>query len=377
MGTPLELIKYNASTGKFEVGKAALDGLRKVRLRGRQPPPPSLPRWLGLGGDGVHAGGAKTSEGAEPAGSRQARACISALSGVTRLAPLTTSPCTCAGPRARGRRRGVRQGPAGQVVHPEPAAAEVQRRRLPGKDEVGEMDCACMALACHVVVAANSHVPTARNPLPPHACPTPPPVPMDVPNRPLQVGPTHRPCTKGLWMWSSPQKVAGPDGAGAGGDYHLVLLDTEGIDAYDQVCGGKGEWRGRGEAAATPHGPCHQHCAAAPGRATARWKSLPCEHRVPACEQEGLDMPVNACMAQCATAAHAIAIAAGICNHVADPSPCHMPNLCYSLLLLLAALALHRPRSTAPRSSAWQCCCRACLCTIRCVCLGAGGDGMP
>ncbi|GLC35099.1 hypothetical protein PLESTM_000279400 [Pleodorina starrii] len=47
----------------------------------------------------------------------------------------------------------------------------------------------------------------------------------------FQVGATHRPCTKGLWMWSSPQRVTAPDGS----SHHLVLLDTEGIDAYDQT----------------------------------------------------------------------------------------------------------------------------------------------
>ena len=45
------------------------------------------------------------------------------------------------------------------------------------------------------------------------------------------VGPTHRPCTKGLWMWSAPVQRTAPDGS----KYSLVLLDTEGIDAYDQV----------------------------------------------------------------------------------------------------------------------------------------------
>lgn len=32
------------------------------------------------------------------------------------------------------------------------------------------------------------------------------------------VGPTHRPCTKGLWMWSSPQRRVSPDGS----ESHLV-----------------------------------------------------------------------------------------------------------------------------------------------------------
>jgi hypothetical protein len=45
------------------------------------------------------------------------------------------------------------------------------------------------------------------------------------------VGPTHRPCTKGLWMWSEPQPRTNPDGSKS----YLVLLDTEGIDAWDQT----------------------------------------------------------------------------------------------------------------------------------------------
>jgi hypothetical protein len=35
----------------------------------------------------------------------------------------------------------------------------------------------------------------------------------------------------GLWMWSTPIPQIAPDGS----KHHLVLLDTEGIDAYDQV----------------------------------------------------------------------------------------------------------------------------------------------
>jgi hypothetical protein len=45
------------------------------------------------------------------------------------------------------------------------------------------------------------------------------------------VAPTHRPCTKGLWMWSQPVQRTAADGS----VYHLVLLDSEGIDAYDQT----------------------------------------------------------------------------------------------------------------------------------------------
>ncbi|MCO5553183.1 hypothetical protein L7F22_006704 [Adiantum nelumboides] len=47
----------------------------------------------------------------------------------------------------------------------------------------------------------------------------------------FQVASTHRPCTKGLWMWSTPLKRIAADGT----EYSLLLLDTEGIDAYDQT----------------------------------------------------------------------------------------------------------------------------------------------
>ncbi|GER31755.1 guanylate-binding family protein [Striga asiatica] len=47
----------------------------------------------------------------------------------------------------------------------------------------------------------------------------------------FQVAPTHRPCTKGLWLWSAPIRRTALDGTG----YNLLLLDSEGIDAYDQT----------------------------------------------------------------------------------------------------------------------------------------------
>ncbi|CAL9081572.1 unnamed protein product [Musa textilis] len=47
----------------------------------------------------------------------------------------------------------------------------------------------------------------------------------------FQVASTHRPCTKGLWMWSAPLKRTALDGT----EYNLILLDSEGIDAYDQT----------------------------------------------------------------------------------------------------------------------------------------------
>ncbi|KAI3424626.1 GB1/RHD3-type G domain-containing protein [Psidium guajava] len=47
----------------------------------------------------------------------------------------------------------------------------------------------------------------------------------------FQVASTHRPCTKGLWLWSVPLKRRALDGT----EYNLLLLDSEGIDAYDQT----------------------------------------------------------------------------------------------------------------------------------------------
>ncbi|XVE51399.1 hypothetical protein DITRI_Ditri02bG0037100 [Diplodiscus trichospermus] len=47
----------------------------------------------------------------------------------------------------------------------------------------------------------------------------------------FEVASTHRPCTKGLWLWSAPLKRTAFDGT----EYNLLLLDTEGIDAYDQT----------------------------------------------------------------------------------------------------------------------------------------------
>ncbi|XP_041026148.1 guanylate-binding protein 1-like [Juglans microcarpa x Juglans regia] len=47
----------------------------------------------------------------------------------------------------------------------------------------------------------------------------------------FQVASTHRPCTKGLWLWSTPLKRVALDGT----EFNLLLLDSEGIDAYDQT----------------------------------------------------------------------------------------------------------------------------------------------
>ncbi|KAK4723657.1 hypothetical protein R3W88_026436 [Solanum pinnatisectum] len=50
-------------------------------------------------------------------------------------------------------------------------------------------------------------------------------------NSGFHVAATHRPCTKGIWLWSSPLRRTALDGT----EYNLLLLDTEGIDAYDQT----------------------------------------------------------------------------------------------------------------------------------------------
>uniref|UniRef100_A0A1U7WMD9 Guanylate-binding protein 4-like n=1 Tax=Nicotiana sylvestris TaxID=4096 RepID=A0A1U7WMD9_NICSY len=47
----------------------------------------------------------------------------------------------------------------------------------------------------------------------------------------FQLSPTHRPCTKGIWLWSAPLRRTALDGT----EYNLLLLDTEGINAYDQT----------------------------------------------------------------------------------------------------------------------------------------------
>ncbi|XP_051128232.1 uncharacterized protein LOC127249488 [Andrographis paniculata] len=47
----------------------------------------------------------------------------------------------------------------------------------------------------------------------------------------FKVASTHRPCTKGLWLWSTPLRRTALDGT----EYSLLLLDSEGIDAYDQT----------------------------------------------------------------------------------------------------------------------------------------------
>ncbi|GIL52651.1 hypothetical protein Vafri_8448 [Volvox africanus] len=47
----------------------------------------------------------------------------------------------------------------------------------------------------------------------------------------FEVASSYRPCTKGLWLWSQPIRRTALDGS----YYYLVLVDTEGIDAYDQT----------------------------------------------------------------------------------------------------------------------------------------------
>ncbi|KAG2489141.1 hypothetical protein HYH03_012367 [Edaphochlamys debaryana] len=45
------------------------------------------------------------------------------------------------------------------------------------------------------------------------------------------VGSTVKPCTKGLWLWSKPIQRKLPNGQ----PYHIVLIDAEGIDSFDQT----------------------------------------------------------------------------------------------------------------------------------------------
>jgi len=47
----------------------------------------------------------------------------------------------------------------------------------------------------------------------------------------FSVSASTRPHTKGIWLWSAPVPAVGPDGTA----FNLVLLDSEGIDAVDQV----------------------------------------------------------------------------------------------------------------------------------------------
>lgn len=68
---------------------------------------------------------------------------------------------------------------------------------------------------------------------------------------------SHRPCTKGLWIWSQPFKRVGPDG----NPYHLVSLAVQQADCQQlvAVC-----------AAAQPMSPsCAQHSSARCGGAAA------------------------------------------------------------------------------------------------------------
>ncbi len=45
------------------------------------------------------------------------------------------------------------------------------------------------------------------------------------------VGPTIRPCTKGIWMWSKPLIIRNNHYAE---DFHVFYIDTEGLGAYDE-----------------------------------------------------------------------------------------------------------------------------------------------
>lgn len=47
----------------------------------------------------------------------------------------------------------------------------------------------------------------------------------------FSVGPTVKPCTKGIWMWSKPMKVTNNH---FGEEFNVYFIDTEGLGAYDE-----------------------------------------------------------------------------------------------------------------------------------------------
>ena len=47
----------------------------------------------------------------------------------------------------------------------------------------------------------------------------------------FSVSASTRPHTKGIWLWSAPVPAVAPDGS----PFNLILMDSEGIDAVDQV----------------------------------------------------------------------------------------------------------------------------------------------
>ena len=47
----------------------------------------------------------------------------------------------------------------------------------------------------------------------------------------FDVAPTIKPCTKGIWLWSSPLMVSNKNSTGC---FPAFLIDTEGLGAYDE-----------------------------------------------------------------------------------------------------------------------------------------------
>jgi hypothetical protein len=48
----------------------------------------------------------------------------------------------------------------------------------------------------------------------------------------FQIGSTTRPCTKGLWMWSTPQKRVDEDGK----EYHIVRPENDSCCRHSSLC---------------------------------------------------------------------------------------------------------------------------------------------
>ena len=48
----------------------------------------------------------------------------------------------------------------------------------------------------------------------------------------FEVGPTIKPCTKGIWLWSNPLIISNPNNNNE--PFPVYLIDTEGLGAYDE-----------------------------------------------------------------------------------------------------------------------------------------------
>ena len=213
-GVPLELIRYDQATGKFELGQEALAVLKRTRTpvgvvavcgRARQVRRRRLCTVGGAAAAGNATGATACACAAGcrlPARSRAAHLCHLSC---CRASPSSSTSCWGAPAASRWR----------------PPTAPAQRVRC---------DAWPPRLACtldHLYCSSRQHeqqrmlLPRGRSRSLAGCWAA---------RRMPHTHPTTTRCA-GLWMWSSPVERRGPDGS----KYSLVLLDTEGIDAYDQV----------------------------------------------------------------------------------------------------------------------------------------------